>query len=42
MAAELIRGEAMGQCVDAEAVGRRLGADLLARGAKGILDAVYG
>jgi hypothetical protein len=27
---------------DAEGVGRRLGADLLARGAKEILDAVHG
>jgi len=39
---ELIRGEAQGDMSDAEAVGRKLGADLLARGAKEILDAVYG
>jgi len=39
---ELIRGEAAGPVADAEAVGRRLGADLLARGAKEILDAVHG
>ncbi|MGA2157561.1 MAG: hydroxymethylbilane synthase, partial [Bryobacteraceae bacterium] len=39
---ELIRGEADGAVRDAEAVGRRLGADLLGRGAKEILDAVYG
>jgi hydroxymethylbilane synthase len=38
----LIRGEAEGAVRDAEAVGRRLGADLLARGAKEILDAVHG
>ncbi|MGB9455297.1 MAG: hydroxymethylbilane synthase [Bryobacteraceae bacterium] len=38
----LIRGEAEGDAADAEGVGRRLGADLLARGAKEILDAVYG
>jgi len=39
---ELIRGEADGFLSDAEAVGRRLGADLLARGAREILDAVHG
>jgi hydroxymethylbilane synthase len=39
---ELIRGEARGPLADADAVGRRLAADLLARGAKEILDAVYG
>jgi len=39
---ELIRGEAEGDVSDAEAVGRRLGADLLARGAREILDAVHG
>jgi hydroxymethylbilane synthase len=38
--AELIRGEADGSVSEAEAVGRKLGADLLARGAKEILDAV--
>jgi hydroxymethylbilane synthase len=37
--AALIRGEADGDASDAEAIGRRLGADLLARGAKEILDA---
>jgi hydroxymethylbilane synthase len=40
--AALIRGEADGDAVEAEAIGRRLGADLLARGAKEILDAVDG
>jgi hydroxymethylbilane synthase len=40
--AALIRGEADGDASDAEAIGRRLGADLLARGAKEILDAVDG
>jgi len=39
---ELIRAEGEGLVSDAEAVGRRLGADLLARGAKEILDAVHG
>ena len=37
----LIRGDARGPVADADALGRRLGADLLARGAKEILDAVY-
>jgi hydroxymethylbilane synthase len=40
--AALVRGEADGPVSDAEAIGRRLGADLLARGAKEILDAVHG
>ena len=38
---KLIRGEGQGDVADSEAVGRRLGADLLARGAREILDAVY-
>ena len=38
---ELIRGEAEGAESDGDGVGRRLGADLLARGAREILDAVY-
>ena len=38
----LIRGEADGDAPNAEAIGRRLGADLLTRGAKEILDAVDG
>ncbi len=38
----LIRGEAAGTASEAEAVGRRLGVDLLARGAREILGAVYG
>jgi len=38
---QLIRGDARGPVADADALGRRLGADLLARGAKEILDAVY-
>jgi hydroxymethylbilane synthase len=38
----LIRGKADGPVSDADAVGRRLGADLLARGAREILDAVDG
>jgi len=39
---EVMRGEADGPASEAEAVGRRLGAELLERGAKKILDAVYG
>jgi len=39
---ELMRGVAEGAVADAETIGQRLGADLLARGAKEILDAVYG
>ena len=38
---ELIRGEAEGSLADAAATGRALGADLLERGARRILDAVY-
>jgi hydroxymethylbilane synthase len=38
---KLIRGEADGSVSDAESIGRRLGADLLARGAREILDAVH-
>ncbi|HKE28624.1 MAG TPA: hydroxymethylbilane synthase [Bryobacteraceae bacterium] len=37
-----IRGTAGGEAVDAEQIGRRLGADLLARGARAILEEVYG
>jgi hydroxymethylbilane synthase len=39
--AELVRGEAEGSVVEAEMVGRRLGAELLERGARKILEAVY-
>jgi hydroxymethylbilane synthase len=38
---ELVRGEAEGAVAEAEAIGRRLGADLLARGARRILESVY-
>jgi hydroxymethylbilane synthase len=38
---ELIRGEAEGTVADAAAIGSRLAADLLERGARRILDAVY-
>jgi hydroxymethylbilane synthase len=38
---ELIRGEAEGATSDAANTGRALGADLLKRGARRILDAVY-
>ena len=38
---ELIRGEAEGALADAAAIGRALGADLLERGARRILEAVY-
>ena len=38
----LIRGEAQGPATEAETIGRRLGTDLLARGAKEILEAVHG
>jgi hydroxymethylbilane synthase len=37
-----IRGEAEGALAEADAVGRRLGADLLARGGRAILEEVYG
>jgi len=39
---EIVRGEAEGPVADAEALGRALGADLLARGARRILEAVEG
>ena len=39
--AELIRGEAEGEARDAGEIGRRLGADLLDRGARRILESVY-
>lgn len=39
--AELVRGQASGPAADAERIGRELGADLLERGARRILDAVY-
>jgi len=38
---EVIRGEATGSASEAEALGRALGNELLARGARRILDAVY-
>ena len=39
---EIVRGESAGEAADAEAIGRSLGADLLVRGARRILDAVEG
>jgi hydroxymethylbilane synthase len=39
--AELVRGEAEGAVGEAEMVGRRLGAELLERGARRILETVY-
>jgi len=39
--AELVRGEAEGPASEAARVGAELGADLLARGARKILDSVY-
>jgi hydroxymethylbilane synthase len=39
---EQIRGEVEGAASDADALGRRLGADLLQRGGRRILDQVYG
>jgi hydroxymethylbilane synthase len=39
---EQIRGEVEGAVSEADALGRRLGADLLARGGRRILDEVYG
>jgi hydroxymethylbilane synthase len=39
--AELVRGHSEGAAGDASEIGRALGADLLARGARRILDAVY-
>ena len=38
---EMVRAESEGPAGEAEAVGRRLGAELLERGARRILDAVY-
>ena len=38
---EVVRGEAEGPAAEAERIGAELGADLLARGARKILDAVY-
>jgi hydroxymethylbilane synthase len=38
---EVIRGESQGAAEDAESIGRALGNELLARGARRILDAVY-
>lgn len=38
---ELVKGESDGSTSEADAIGRRLGADLLAGGARSILDAVY-
>lgn len=40
--AQQIRGERKGSADDAEAMGKSLAAELLANGAKAILDAVYG
>jgi hydroxymethylbilane synthase len=40
--AELVRGESEGALAEAEMVGRQLGAELLDRGARKILEAVYG
>jgi len=39
--AEMVRGESEGAAGDADALGRALGADLLARGARRILESVY-
>jgi hydroxymethylbilane synthase len=39
--AEIIRGDAEGAVAEADAIGRALAADLLERGARRILDAVY-
>jgi hydroxymethylbilane synthase len=38
---EVIRGESQGEASEAESLGRALGGELLARGARRILDAVY-
>jgi len=38
---EIVRGEREGAAAEAAAIGRALGAELLARGARRILDAVY-
>jgi hydroxymethylbilane synthase len=39
---EIIRAESEGPAADATAIGQRLGAELLNRGAAKILEAVYG
>ncbi|MGB7721289.1 MAG: hypothetical protein WBL65_15385 [Bryobacteraceae bacterium] len=39
--AELVRGECEGAVAEAELIGRRLGAELLDRGARQILERVY-
>ena len=39
--AEMVRGEAAGPVVEAERIGRKLGAELLDRGARRILEVVY-
>jgi hydroxymethylbilane synthase len=39
--AEVVRAEAEGPAVEAESIGRGLGAELLALGARRILEAVY-
>ena len=39
---QLLRGEAQGDAADAGAIGSKLGEDLLGRGGRAILDAVYG
>ena len=39
--AEIVRGQSQGAASEAEALGRALGAELLARGARRILEAVY-
>lgn len=39
---EMVRAEAEGMAEEAEEMGRRVGAELLERGAQGILEAVYG
>jgi hydroxymethylbilane synthase len=38
---ELLRAEAEGDIADAAAIGRKLGEELLGRGGRAILDAVY-
>jgi hydroxymethylbilane synthase len=39
---EQVRGQAEGSTAEAERIGRQLGSDLMARGARQILDEVYG
>jgi hydroxymethylbilane synthase len=39
--AELVRGSSVGPVAEAEFIGRKLGAELLDRGARQILEAVY-